>query len=233
MAMREQNNGIIVLDGSLGALPILPAWTNSSAVYWVKPSFPVTGMAFLVGNAAADGWAAQVEMVYHPQRGLWRAYVPGSVFTAHCETRYMIVSIDGECMRHVEGEGILRVHTGAFHGVADTVRNCYIAFPDGKVRDVAVTEDSTGAPIFTVGGVVEAAPGDVRPAYAHNNATGRFYLVSAFIDETGAPMLSVADEPSDGGEDTYVRDESGFYRRMDCATDDAGATMLQTGGLII
>lgn len=233
MAMREQNNGIVALDGSLQRLPILEAWTNSSAVYWAKPSYPATGMVFLVGNAAMDGWAAQLTMTLHPQRGLWRVYVPGEAFTEHCETRYQIVSLDSEGMRHVEGEGILRVYKGAVPSVADTVQNCYATFPGGEVREVTVRNDSTGTPVFSVGGVVEGADADERPIYAFNKATGFYYLVTPFVDDAGEPSLSVADEPSEGGDETFVRDASGFYHRVECAADAAGAMALQTGEAII
>lgn len=232
MAMREQNDGTVVLDGSLQRLPILRAWVNSSEVYWAKPSYPATGMIFLVGNADMNGWAAQLAMTCHPKRGLWRVYVPGAAFTARYETRYRIVSLDENGARHVEGEGILRVFDGAIPDVADSTETCLATFPGGEVREVTVREDSTGTPIFSVGGVVQGADADVRPIYAFNKATGFFHLVTAFVDEVGEPMLSVADEPSEGGEETFARGDSGFYYRVDCAEDSAGAMMLQTGGMM-
>lgn len=232
MAMREQNDGMVVLDGSLQRLPILSAWTNSSAVYWVKPSFPPMSMRFLVGNANADGWAAQLDMTCHPERGLWRVYVPGRHFLARSETRYRVESVDDRGARHVEGEGILRVHSGAFPDAADRPQTCEATFPDGRVRRVMVAEDETGTPMFVVGDPVEGATPDPAPIYAFNAATGYFHLVSAFIDEAGEPMLSVADEPSGGGEESYALDASGFFHRVECAEDDAGAMMLQTGEVV-
>ena len=232
MAMREQNDGMVVLDGSLQRLPILRAWVNSSEVYWVKPSYPATGMLFMAGNADMSGWAAQLAMTCHPKRGLWRVYVPGAAFTARCESRYRIVSLDENVARHVEGEGILRVFDGAIPDVADSTETCLATFPGGEVREVTVKDDSTGTPIFSVGEVVEGAEADARPIYAFNKATGFFYLVTAFVDEAGEPMLSVAEEPSEGGEETFARGESGFYYRVDCAVDSTGVMALQTGGMV-
>lgn len=230
--MREQNDGMVVLDGTLQRLPILTAWVNSSAVFWVRPSYPATGMIFLVGDAKAETWAAQLAMTLHPMRGLWRVYVPGAAFAERSETRYRIVSLDDQGSRHVEGEGIFRVYSGKIPDIADSTDNCMATFPDGKVRAVMVKEDSTGTPIFAVGDVVDDADADVRPIWAFNKATGFFHLVTAFFDDAGEPMLSVAEEPSEGGEDTFVRGVSGFYYRVDCAVDTSGTMMLQTGGMI-
>ena len=232
MAMREQNDGMVVLDGSLQRLPILRAWVNSSAVYWVKPSYPATGMIFLVGNAAVDGWAARLSMTCHPMRGLWRVYVPGAAFTERCETRYRIVSLDENGARHVEGEGIFRVYSGRIPDIADTTETCMATFPDGKVRAVIVSEDSTGTPMFVVGDVVEDAKPDTRPIYALDNSTGFFHLVGAFFDDAGEPMLSVAEEPSEGGEKTFARGVNGFYYRVDCGVDEAGEMALKTGEIV-
>jgi hypothetical protein len=232
MAMREQNDGMVSLDGTLSQLPILKAWTNSSAVYWVKPSYPATGMMFMVGNEAMDGWAAILSMTLHPKRGLWRVYVPGAAFGGRYETRYKIVSLDGEGAKHVEGEGILRVYAGKIADVTPQGEVSEVAFPDGEVRKVTVAEDSTGEPVFSIGDVVEGATAEARPIYAYNKATGFFYLVTPFIDEVGEPMLSVADKPSDDGFDCFVKDASGFYfRRIDCFEDETGEMALQTGGL--
>lgn len=231
MELREQNDGMVVLDGTLSRLPILAAWVNSSAVYWVRPAYPATGMTFMVGDADSDGWAARIAMTCHPVRGLWRVYVPGKTFTKRCETRYRIVSVDDSNCRHVDGEGILRVYTGGIDDISDSVENCYATFPGGAVRAVTVAQDETGVPVFSVGEVVEGAESDVKPIYAYNKATGFYHLVTAFVDEAGEPMLSVADDPADaGGRATFVRDASGFYHRVECAEDTAGAVMLQTGG---
>lgn len=230
MAMREQNDGMVALDGSLQRLPILRSWVNSSAVYWVKPSYPATGMLFKAGNPGMDGWAAQLSMTCHPKRGLWRVYVPGKAFTERCETRYRIVSFDENGARHVEGEGILRVFDGPIPDIADEAETCLAAFPDGKVREVTVREDSTGTPTFSIGEVAESAEADIRPIYAFDKSTGFFHLVTPFMDEAGEPMLSVADDPAEGGEETFARGASGFYYRIDCAADQAGVMALQTGG---
>ena len=232
MAMREQNNGIVVLDGSLQRLPILTAWVKSSAVWWFRPSYPALGMSVKVGNAGANGWVADVKMTCHPERGMWRAYVHGSRFSERCETRYKVESVDELGARHVEGEGILRVYDGAIPDAEDGTELCIAAFPDGTVREVTVAEDETGTPSFVIGNPVEGSNWDSKPIYAFNNATGYFHLVTAFIDEAGEPMLSVAEEPSSGGYESYARDASGFYRRVECARDESGATMLQTGKVV-
>jgi hypothetical protein len=56
--------------------------------------------------------------------------------------------------------------------------------------------------------------------------------VTAFTDDAGEPMLSVADEPSAGGSESYAKDASGFYHRIECAEDEAGAMALQTGKVV-
>lgn len=233
MAMREQNNGIVVLDGDCGMrLPILDAWVNSSAVYWFRPSFPVTGMTLMVGNSGADGWAARVAMHYHAERGLWRAYVQGRNFKVRSETRYKVVAVDEYGARHVGGGGILRVYDGAIPDVEEWTETCLAAFPDGVVRKVEVKEDETGEPIFTIGQAVEGAEADAGTVYAYNRATGFYYRVTPFIDSAGEPMLSVADKPSPGGDDCYAKGTSGFYYRIECAEDSSGAMALQTGEVL-
>ena len=233
MAMREQNDGIVVLDGDCGRLPpILDAWVNSSAVYWFRPPFPATGMTLMVGSARADGWAAKVKMYCHPKRGLWRAYVPGRTFTVRSETRYKVVALDEHGMRHVCGEGILRVYDGSVPDVEEYTAKCLAAFPDGTVREVTVAEDEAGEPSFVVGNPVDGASASAGPIYAYNKASGFFHAVTAFFDEAGEPMLAVADEPSAGGFESYAKDSSGFYRRVECAEDDAGEMALQTGEVV-
>lgn len=231
--MREQDNGMVVLDGDCGRrLPILDAWVNSSAVYWFRPSFPASGMMLMVGNSGMDGWAAKVRMHFHAERGLWRAYVQGRNFKVRSETRYKVVALDEYGARHAEGEGILRVYDGAIPDAAEWTETCLAAFPDGVVRKVEVAEDETGEPIFTIGPAVEGAQADAGPIYAYNKATGYYYLVTTFIDEAGEPMLSVADSPSKGGDDCYAKGPSGFYYRIECAEDSSGAMALQTGEVL-
>lgn len=233
MAMREQDNGMVVLDGDCGRrLPILDAWVNSSAVYWFRPSFPATGMCLMVGNSGADGWAANVAMHYHPERGLWRAYVQGRNFKVRSETRYKVVALDERGARHVAGGGILRIYDGAIPDVAEWTETCLATFPGGVVRKVEVAEDEAGEPVFTIGPAVEGAQPDAMPIYAYNRATGYYYLVTAFMDEAGEPMLSVADEPSAGGDDCYAKGPSGFFYRIECADDSSGAMALQTGEML-
>lgn len=233
MAMREQNDGIVVLDGDCGRrLPILNAWVNSSAVYWSRPPFPATGMDIMVGNALANGWSAKVKMYCHPERGLWRAYVSGKNFTERCETKYKVVALDEHGARHVCGEGILRVYCGSVPDMDEYTVRCLAAFPDGTVREVTVSEDDAGEPMFVVGDPVDGASASGGPIYAYNKASGFFHSVTAFFDEAGEPMLAVADEPSAGGFESYAKDPSGFYRRVECAEDEAGEMALQTGEVV-
>lgn len=237
--LNEQCDGIITVDGSLRHLPILRAWGNSSAVYWVDPAFPTEAMEFKVGNADMTAWAATLRMCFHPKRGLWRVYVPGRYFTGRCETRYKIVAQDERGSRHVAGEGVLRVYSGGIPDRNDSpveypAANCYAKFPDGKWRVVTVSEDEAGAPVFSIGGEVvsdaEFEGGQPSQIFAYNNATGLYHAVTAFIDEAGEPSLSLDEEPCADGEDCFVLDPAtGFHRRIEAAADEAGCLTLRTG----
>lgn len=228
----EQNNGIVIIDGTTKRLPMLTAWKNSSSVYWVKPEYLASEMYFKVGSADGKSWAANISMFCHARRGLFRAYVPGLHFAGgRYETKYQIVTIDEEGCEHVSGEGVIRVFDSSIGEYAPFHVVARAGWPDGNVREITITEDETGAAIFTVGGIVEgeAPQGEI---YAHENSSGQFHLVTTFIDEVGEPMLSVSENPVNGGFDQFVADGSGFYRRIECATDESGSTTLQTGDKI-
>ena len=49
-------------------------------------------------------------------------------------------------------------------------------------------------------------------------------------DDSGALMLTCSDSGVEGDETTFAYDRAtNFYHRIECAVDDAGATMLQVG----
>lgn len=234
--INEQNNAVFTIDGRLRHLPILRAWKNSSSVYWINPSFPVEAMQFKVGNADMTAWAATLPMCFHPKRGLWRVYIPGKYFTGRYETRYEVSVTDEYGNRHVAGDGLLRVYASAIpDGTPSSPESqCYAMFPDGKCRAITITEDDTGAPIFSVGEEMSIEDGFdeslAKPIYAYNNATGFYHVVNCLIDEADEPALSLDEKPSDGGEDTFVLDgKTGFFHRIEAGEDESGYLVLKTG----
>lgn len=236
--LREQCNGIITVDGTKKSLPIVEAWCGSSSVYWVNPSFPVNGMLLKIGNPDKSGWFDTIPLYYHPERGMWRAYVPGTYFRCHAETAYKIVAIDEYDRRTVAGEGILRVYGGSIHDIMDDPLEspeiqCYAPFSDGSWRKVTVTEDVFGETVFRIGekavdvGQFEQTPKDL---YAYNKARGVFFSVSGKIDEVGEPTLYCSDTPSTFGEQSFALDDaSKFYYRIEATIDEVGETILKVG----
>ena len=224
----EQCDGVVTLDGSHKRLPILSAWANSSAVYWINPQAPATAMFIKVGNANKDGWNCSLKAYFHPKRGMYRVYVPGKYFTGHYETVYQIVEVDENDSRHISGEGALRVYKSSIQEAEEIQIVACAKWPDGLVREIKIREDETGAPVFSIGEVVEKeiSQGEI---YAFNNATGQFHLVTTFFDEVDEPMLTVSETPVNGGFDQFVADANGFYRRIECEEDDSGSMTLQTG----
>ena len=224
----EQCDGVISTDGSYKRLPILSAWSGSSAVYWINPQAPATELDIKIGNSDKSGWNCSLKAYYHPKRELYRVYVPGKYFTGHYETVYQIVEVYENDSKHVLGEGALRVYKSAIQGIAESQIVACAKWPDGHVREITIREDETGAPVFSIGEVVEKeiSHGEI---YAYNNATGQFHLVTTFFDEVDEPMLTVSETPVNGGFDQFVPDANGFYRRIECAEDDSGSMTLQTG----
>ena len=229
MDYREQNNGYVALDGSQRQLPILEAYVGSSSVYWFKPEYAAAEMSLRIGDARKISWSEPIRMSCHPKKGLFRVYVPGANFKQRCETYYQVITVDENGNKHISGEGIIRIYSSHISEVVDESIVAYAWFPDDKARSVTITEDEVGAPIFTIGDVVDAPIGKLQTIYAFNKATGFFHIVSTFFDDVGEPMLSVSEEAIEGGADRFVLDESGFYRRIECAEDDSGSMMLQTG----
>lgn len=226
----EQCDAMISPDGSYKRLPIISAWANSSAIYWINPLAPATALFIKIGNADRTGWNCSLKAYYHPKHELYRVYIPGKYFTGHYETVYQIVEVDENDSRHVFGEGILRVFKGSIQEVSDGQIVAWAKWPDGLVREIAIREDDVGAPVFSVGKIVdkEVSLGEI---YAHNNATGQFHLVTTFFDDVGEAMLAVSETPVNGGFDQFVADEGNFYRRIECGTDSSGFTTLKTGDI--
>ena len=235
---REQCNGAIscTVDCSI-PLPMLSAWCGASAVYWIAPAFPVSSMIMKVADADASEYAVSQPAYYHPSRGLWRVYVPGWVFTRHCETFYKIVAENGDDERCVLGEGRLRVHGGRVNDVCDSEgakrKTCYAAFPGGFHRRVLVSEDSTGSLSFQVSDYVipsdkfERSPSKM---YAYDRKTGFFHAVSGIIDSSGTPTLSVSEETVSCGEASFALDEeTNLYYRIETDIDETGVSALITG----
>ena len=233
-AFNEQCDAVISLDGSHKRLPIVSAWANSSAVYWINPQAPATALYVKIGNANKSGWNCSLKAYYHPKRGMYRVYVPGKYFTGHYETVYQIVEVDDGDARHVLGEGALRVYRSAIQDQADEIRECCASFPDGKCRRISISYDDTGAPVFDVS--VDSFVSGVLPGplFAYDKAKGAFFRVTGVIDESGTPTLDVAQEPADDGERKYFHDpKTGFYRPMDAAEDSSGVESLVTGDQIV
>ena len=227
--MREQNNGIVTLDGSGRALPILTAWSRSSAVFFFNPSHQFTELTLKVGDAEAKTWAGSFKGTWHWSSRMFRVYVPGRVFTKRCETVYQVMAVDDNGSRHVCGEGKLRVNESAIHEDEPT-KDCIAFFEaDGKWRKVVVTEDESGHPAFAVGDVTDA-PGEQTDIYAFDNAQGFYFKVSGMFDELNQPILALDDTPLGDGKETFVKDEAtGFYRRMDAERDTSGHETLVVG----
>lgn len=234
--LREQNNGVVTLDGTLRALPMLSAWRHSSAVYWARPPFPCVAMAFKIADSAGETFIATFPMQYHALRGLWRVYIPGTYFQSKCETVYKIICTDEMSARHVCGEGILRIHGGAIADSADEpmkADGCFAFFPDGKWRRVSVFVDEAGEMAFAVTqegfATVEFNAPPTTP-YAYNPATGLYYAISGFVDDSGEAYLSVSSEGVDGRDSAFAKnDATGFYYRVEAGVDEAGETILSVG----
>lgn len=228
-SLHEQCDGMISIDGTSRQLPILYAWHGSSAVYWINAPFVSSKLYIRIGKSDLSGFQTKLFAHYHPVRGMWRVYVPGTFFSAKCETWYQIGISDENEQNHVYGEGKLRVNASHIQVVDDKKKVSYAWWPDGKARKIVIEEDKVGEPVFSVGEIVDAPVGRIQEIFAFNKATGFFHSVSTFFDEANEPMLSVSDEPVEAGEDRFVEDVCGFYRRIECFTDESEATALQTG----
>lgn len=234
--LNEQNNGVITLDGTLRALPMLSAWRRSSAVYWVRPPFPCLAMIFKVADVAGETFVATLSMQYHATRGMWRVYIPGTYLHDKGEMIYKVVCWDGEKARHVCGEGILRVYGGLVADAADEpmeADGCFAFFPDGKWRRVSVFVDEVGEMAFSVAqngyATIEFGAPPTTP-YAYNPVTGLYYAVSGFVDEAGEAYLSVASEGVEGQNSAFAKnDTTGFFYRVEAGVDEVGEAILSVG----
>lgn len=227
--IQEQNDGMVSLDGSGRALPILNAFANSSAVYWFGTQVPYEGIFLKVGNEDKTGWIASCKATFHASCRMYRVYVGGRNFPKGCETVYQVMAVDDNGARHVCGEGKLRIARSAIDE-HEASRECMAKFPDGEWRKVTVTEDEAGAPIFKVGEVAEEPPKDERDLYAWDNSRGFFFKVVGLIDEVGVRILALDQEPlGDGAESFAFDDATGFYRRVEAEMDESGAETLVVG----
>lgn len=230
--MKEQNNGYVVIDGSLRDLPILNAWANSSSVYWIRPEFPCEELYFLVGNAEKTKWNCKVKASYRPKHDMFKVYVPQTAFEEPCETYYRVVCVDDKGGRHVQGEGKLRVCKAGIIGVNDVVRVCLAFFEqDAKWRKVTISTDESGNPAYNV----EKTPTDVEivpfDLYAYNKSSKQYFKVTGEISDDGECSLVVDNEPTEEGVGkVFVSDtDTGFYRLMEAVSDEAGANALVAG----
>lgn len=227
--IREQNNGIVSIDGTFRRLPILNAYVNSSSVYWFRTGFPYERLVLKVGNEDKTRWIAICKATYHASCGMYRVYVSPKYFPRHCETAYQVSAIDDKGSKSILGEGILRVYSSAIDEQERKI-DCKAKFPDGEWHVITVSEDECGAPVFTVGEVAEEPPEDEVELYAWDNSRGYYFKVVAQIDEVGVRILALDQTPHESGEETFARDEAtGFFRRIEGVKDDAGVETLVVG----
>lgn len=231
--MKEQNNGIVVLNGTLRELPILNAWINSSSVYWVKTNSVRDKVFLKIGNSDKSGWTATSEGRYQPGWGMYRFYVPPKSFIKTCETVYRIITVDDKGNRHVEGEGKLRVAKPMITDVNDEIRTVIVKFDDGKCREVYVELDSSGTPTYVIMENTVACEYEPEVVYSHNKQSGLYHALMGKVGKEGVYLE--LDEKGKTGEDmSFVRDEdSGFYRRVESVTDSAGVEVLDSGEIMI
>lgn len=227
--LNEQNDGLVRLDGTQLRLPPLSAWVRSSAAFWFRPPFPCPAMSFKLGNADGTAYAATLAMTLSPPHGLWRAYVPGSFFTAHCETRYKVVCVDSSGGHHVCGEGILRVQGDAIPDSEDepiSGEGCYVQFPDGKWRKVTVFTDAAGEMSFLVeqdGFASDEFENTPTKPFAYEKASGLYYALSGFIDEAGEAYLAISSDGVSGQSGAFALDpKTGLYHRVETVRDEVG-----------
>ena len=234
--LKEQNNAMITLTGTVDPLPIQEVWKRSSAVFWIESAFPCQAMQLKIGAEDKSKYKVSITALYHPKRGLWRVYIPGKYFTAKCETYYKIVGVDEYGNRSVCGEGLLRIREGKIYDFEDesiTTDECFAFFPDGKWRKVSVSTDNTGELVFVVeqNGIppIEFEHEPAKP-YALNKATGLHYEVSGFVDESGEAYLCVAADGVQGKDDAFAKDDAtGFYYRVESFADEVGEPSLKVG----
>ena len=233
--LREQNNGLICLDGTQKRLPCLTAWVKSSAVFWAFPSFPVAVMSFKTGKPDGSGYNEPVAMQYHATRKLWRVYLPASSFTEKCETYYKLTATDENGDRIVFGEGMLRVYAGKITDTGEqteTAEDCYALFSDGNWRRITVVSNSLGELTFSVAqtATTPIAGQTFSQPYAYNRTTGKFYSLNGVVDSTGEAYLAVAEAPSEEGEKSYAKNEtSGLYYRIETSQDATGTMTANVG----
>jgi len=231
--MNQQNNGMVVLDGTLRDLPILRAWANSSSVYWVKPSFICDKMFMKVGNSEKSGWTATANGTYHPEYGMFKFYVDGKAFARHCETAYRIVAIDDKGCRTVCGEGVLRVSTPTIKDVNDDVRTCIVKFDDGVCREVIIENDTSGVPSFVILETAVQVDADPKTLYAYDKEKKQYFALLGVTVE-GNLTLELSETGTTGKDETFVIDKtSGFYRRMEAVEDDTQVEVLEAGSEIV
>lgn len=227
--MKEQNNGIVVIDGTLRELPILNAWINSSSVFWVKAEFVCEQIFMKIGKSDKSGWSATVSGRYHPEYGMFRFYVPCRAFTDVCETAYRLVCIDDNDSRHVGGEGKLRVRKPKIVDVNDAVRSCLVKFDDGKCREVVIDDDNVGVPVFTVLEEIVKVEEDPPILYSYDKGK-RLYFALYGVTVDGELTLELSQEGEEDKGDSYVVDRSsGFYRKVESVEDDVGVEVLVSG----
>ena len=236
---KEQCNGMVKIGSSPSErLPILCAWRNSSTVYWFESPFPATWMKLRIADPDKGSFSTTVNGIYHPKRGLWRAYVPSKTFHKRMETEYKVVLGDETDSRTVAGSGILRVGSNVFEDLEDDVdqsasTTCHILFPDGKWRKMSVFEDDSGALSFSVSDeAVDSSMFERPPSqpFAYSQVTGKFHAVTGFIDSSGTASASCAEEGVLSGEESFALDEkTGVFYRLDAVVDESGTIALKVG----
>lgn len=227
--LNEQNNGFVRLDGTQLRLPTLTAWRLSPSVYWFRLGYPCAAMSFKAGNADGAEYGEAVAMAFDPARELWRAYVPGRIFAAPCETYYKVVCWDEYGRRHVCGEGVFRVQGGALRDPDEEpleADGCFVPFPDGKWRRVTVFTDAAGELSFLVeqrGFASDEFTDAPSQPFAYEKASGLYHALTGFVDASGEAYLAVSSGGVTGRSGAFARDEkTGLYHRVETVRDEAG-----------
>jgi len=235
--MTEQHNGMIVVDGSGRELPILRAWINSSAVYYVKAGFRYQAMFFCVGSPDKTKWSGKVLGSYDVTTDMFEFYVPCEMFTESCETFYRVLALDDNGRRTVCGEGKLRVNTVRIKDFNDEIRKNLVYFEaDSAWRNVVIEYDDSGAPTFAVENDPTEVPVGVYPkeVFAYDASKGKFFKVYGSIDETGTPIVNVSQTPEGDGFDSFIYNTgTGFYHRAEAFEDEYHVESLQVGEAVV
>lgn len=222
----------IIHIGNDGYAGILDAWRGSTLRFWINAPDGFQRLWVSVTEANAERFFAPVEAGYRPQEELWYIVIEPQYFISGGKARFKITAMDELGKRNVLGEGELRVRAGFANDENDYKfiigkSAVVINTDDGKHYRVTAVIDETGTLAFNLaeaenveewskdGGIEVPTLASLEDnAYAYNTETGKFHCLYSRIDEEGKPML-VADEEGLEGDESFVLDPDGFYRRIE------------------